>query len=57
MDAEAAHSEALGALADALQDVIALGQAGQDVAVEVRDELGPVLRVTALLASEILRKQ
>jgi hypothetical protein len=34
-----------------------LGQAGQDIAVEVGDELGPVLRVTALLASEILRKQ
>jgi hypothetical protein len=56
-DAEAAHNEAIGALADAIQDVVAMGEADQDVAVEVRDELGPVLQVTALLGSKILRKQ
>jgi len=55
-DVESAHQEALGALADAIQDVVMQGQPDQHVAVEVRDELGPVLEVTAILGLRILRK-
>ncbi len=43
--------EALGALADALCDVVMEGQVGQRLAIEVRDEFGPVLEVAALLSS------
>ena len=56
-DVEAAHMEALAALADALCDVVMEGQAGQRLAIEVRDEFGPVLEVAALLSSRILRRQ
>ena len=55
-DVEAAHGEALGALADAICDVVAEGQIDQHLVVAVRDELGPVLEVTAVLNSRILRK-
>ena len=56
-DVEAAHVEALGALADALCDVVREGKADQCLAIEVRDEFGPVLEVTAIFGSRILRKQ
>lgn len=56
-DIEAAHREAIEALADALQDVVLQARADQHVAVDVRDELGSVLEVTAVLSSRILRKQ
>jgi hypothetical protein len=53
----AAHSEATAALADAFSEIIVEGAAGQTIAVEVRDNLGPVLKVTAVVESRILRKQ
>jgi hypothetical protein len=56
-DAGMAHGEALGALVDAICDVMKEGQSDQRFAVEVRDELGPVLEITAVFASNILRKQ
>jgi hypothetical protein len=51
-----AYSEALNALADAIQDVVPLGVDDQRFAVDVRDELGPVLEVTAIFGSKILRR-
>ena len=57
LDAEAAHREALQALADAISDAVLPGQQGQDFAIEVRDELGPVLKITAVLGSIVIRKQ
>jgi hypothetical protein len=56
-DADAAHTEAMGALANAIEDVMIQGQSDQQIAVDVRDELGPVLEVSAVLASKFLRKQ
>ena len=56
-DAETAHDEAVRALADALRDVVLQGSADQHAAVKVRDDLGLVLEVTAVLGSRILRKQ
>jgi hypothetical protein len=56
-DVEEAHGEALGALVDALSDVVREGRSDQHFAIEVRDELGPVLEITAVLGSKILRKQ
>jgi hypothetical protein len=55
--AEAAHEEALGALADAICDVFLEGQSDQRLAIAVRDELGPMIEVTAVFSSKILRKQ
>jgi hypothetical protein len=43
LDAGAAHKEALGALADAIQDIALEGATNQHFAVEVRDDLGQVL--------------
>ena len=57
LDIEAAHREAVEALADALQDVVLQGRADQHVVIDVRDDLGPVLELTAVLGSKILRKQ
>jgi hypothetical protein len=54
---EQAHSEALGALADAICDIAMEGKIDQNFAVEVRDENGAALEVTAVLASRILRTQ
>ena len=54
---EQAHDEALGALVDAICDIVTEGQSGQQFAVEVRDELGPVLEITATFGSRILRRQ
>ncbi len=56
-DMDCAHREALQALGDTIQDVVLQGKSDQQFAVEVRDDLGPVLEVTAVLGSRILRKQ
>jgi hypothetical protein len=56
-DADAAHSEALAALGDAIEDVVMQGQSDQQIGVDVRDELGPVLEISAVLLSKFLRKQ
>ena len=56
-DVEAAHREAVEALADALQDLILEGEIDQRIIIDVRDDLGPVLQVTAVLGSRLLRKQ
>jgi hypothetical protein len=53
----AAHRVALTALSNAIPDIAIEGGLDQRFAVEVRDELGPVLRVSAVLASQIFRKQ
>jgi hypothetical protein len=53
---QAAHSEALSALADAIQDVVLQGLADQRFAVNVRDERGQVLEITAALNSKVLRR-
>ena len=54
---EEAHDEALEALVDAICDTVTAGHADQRFAIEVRDELGPVLELTAIFGSKILRKQ
>jgi hypothetical protein len=54
---EAAHKMAVEALGEGLKDFILEGVAEQQLAIEVRDELGPVLEVSAVLRSKILRKQ
>jgi len=54
---QAAHDEAVEALADALQDIFTQGCVEQLVAIDVRDGFGPVFEVTAILGSKILRKQ
>jgi hypothetical protein len=56
-DMAAAHKEAAVALGDAFGEMILEGAAGQTIAVEVRDGLGPVLELTAVVESRILRKQ
>jgi hypothetical protein len=56
-DAETAHEEAIDALAHAIRDGALEGSGQQRFAVEVRDELGQVLEVTAIFGSRILRKQ
>ena len=55
--ADVAHEEAVSALADALHDLITEGATDQQFTIEVRDDLGPVLEVAAVLRSKILRKQ
>lgn len=57
LDMEQAHSEALGALADAICDVVTEGQTNQRFAIEVRDANGPALEITAVFGSNILRRQ
>jgi hypothetical protein len=56
-DLQEVHCEAVGALVDAVEEVVTIGQSEQRFSIEVRDELGPVLEVTAVLGSKILRKQ
>jgi hypothetical protein len=56
-DMAAAHREALAALADAIGDVVIEGAKNQNLEVNVRDGIGPVFEVTAVLGSTILRKQ
>jgi hypothetical protein len=56
-DTEAAHEEALNALSDALPEIVIQGATDQNFVIEVRDDLGPVLEVAAVLRSIIFRKQ
>ena len=56
-DADAAHREALQAFTQAVRDTLMQGRSGQRFAVEVRDELGPVLEITGVIASKIVRRQ
>jgi hypothetical protein len=56
-DVDAAHASALQALADALEHAVAQGLADQRLTVHVRDDLGPVLDITAVVDSKFLRKQ
>ena len=56
-DAAAAHKAAVEILIGALREGFQEGKADQRFAVEVRDGLGPVLQVSALLGSKIVRKQ
>lgn len=56
-DVEAAHDMAVGALTDAARDAVLEGAPDQQFGVQVRDEIGPVLEVTAIFKSTILRKQ
>ena len=57
LDAEAAHEQAVTALADAIRDGIMEGAMDQRFIIEVRDNIGRVLNVSAILGSEIFRKQ
>ena len=54
---EKAHHEALGSLVDAICDFAKEGQSQQSFAVVVRDEHGPVLNLSAVFDSKILRTQ
>ena len=56
-DMEAAHGMAIGALSDAIRDIAIEGSKDQQFAIEVRDEFGPVLRISAVLESTLFRKQ
>ena len=53
----AAHEAAVEIFVGAIHEGIVEGNADQRFAVEVGDHLGPVLQVSAVLASNILRKQ
>ena len=55
-DMSAAHRTAVGALADGIRDIVAEGAKDQQFAIEVRDDIGPVLHVRAVLHSLIFRK-
>jgi hypothetical protein len=57
VDMGAAHREAVAALGHVIEYGMALGVDPQDFAIEIRDEFGPVLRVSAATASVVLRKQ
>ena len=54
-DVEAAHNEAVGSLAEMF--VVEEGAIDRRFVINVRDELGPVLEVSAVLGSKIIRKQ
>jgi len=56
-DIEAAHRVALQAIADAIQGVVLQDLPSRRFQVEVRDDLGRVLEISAVLNSKILRKQ
>jgi Domain of unknown function (DUF6894) len=56
-DLSAAHRVAIVALVEAMPEIAVEGAHDQELVIEVRDELGPVLRVSAVLQSQILRKQ
>ena len=57
LDADAAHQQAVGALVEGIRDIVLEGAKDQRFAVEVRDDLGRVLQISAVLASEFFRKQ
>lgn len=56
-DAQAAHQTAVGALADGIRDFAIEGSSDVHFGIEVRDDIGRVLDVTAKLGSKIYRKQ
>jgi hypothetical protein len=56
-DIEAAHQAAVEALANAIKGVVVEGVSEQHIAVDVRDDIGLVLEISAVFASKILRKQ
>ena len=56
-DAAAAHEQAVGALADGIREVVVEGARDQRFTIEVRDDLGRVLEVSALLESKLFRKK
>jgi len=56
-DVEAAHRAAIDALSEAMRHIAVEGSKDQNFAIEVRDEFGPVLHVSAVLDSKIFRKQ
>jgi hypothetical protein len=56
-DVAAAHELAVGALSDAARDAVLEGMTGQTFTIQVRNESGPVLEVTAVFGSKILTKQ
>ena len=56
-DADAAHQQALNALADLARDAVLEGSTNQHFAIEVRDGIGRVLEVTASYNSRIFRTQ
>ena len=55
-DADSAHWQAVGALADVVRDAVQEGSTEQSFGVQVRDNIGPVLEVTAVFSSKIFRK-
>jgi hypothetical protein len=57
LDVDAAHDQALGALIDIARDAVMEGKSSQKFSVQVRDGIGPVLEVTGVFGSRILRKQ
>ena len=57
LDMEAAHGMALSALLDAIRDIAIEGSKDQQFAIEVRDEFGPVLRISTVFESTLFRKQ
>jgi hypothetical protein len=52
---EAAHNEAVDSLGEMF--VVKEGATDQHFIINVRDELGPVLQITAVIGSTIFRKQ
>jgi hypothetical protein len=54
---EAAHDLAVSAIADAVRDSVLEGAVGQNFTLQVRDEIGPVLEVTAVYGSKMIRTQ
>jgi hypothetical protein len=53
---QAVHDEGVRALAEIIRDATVEGATAQRISIEARDRIGPVLKVTALLKSEIFRK-
>jgi uncharacterized protein DUF6894 len=54
---DAAHDEALRTFAEAICAAVMQSRADQRFGVHVRDNLGPVLEITGVIASKIHRKQ
>ena len=57
LDADAAHQQAVGALVEGIRDIVLEGAKDQRFVIEVRDDLGRVLQISAVLESEFFRKQ
>jgi hypothetical protein len=56
-DMEAAYEAALDILADAVSEVMREGIVSQPLAIQVRDEFGLVLELTATVGGKIFRTQ